>query len=141
MKNLLLSSKLLGFTLAVLAVFTFTSCSKKLSFTSSSIVPAAEGTVTIKTDRNKNHTIEVIVKNLAHPAQLTPPKKNYVVWMITDSDEAQHIGQLRVSTGWLSKSLKGSLTTVTSFKPQSVFITAEEDEHVKYPGLTVLTTR
>ncbi|MEB2775422.1 hypothetical protein SYJ56_08890 [Algoriphagus sp. D3-2-R+10] len=141
MQKLLQSTKLLGFTLAVVAIFTFTSCAKKMSFSSSRVVPAAEGSVKIKSDKNDNYTVEVNVKNLATPSQLTPPKNTYAVWGTNNNNEVQNIGQLRNSSGWFSKSLKGSLSTVTSFKPRSVFITAEYDSQVKYPGMIVLTTR
>lgn len=141
MKKLLNTTKLTGFLLALSAVFMLTSCSKKMTFESSSVVPAAVGSVTIKTDQNQNHTIEVRVRNLAPVEQLSPPRKTYVVWMDCKNKAAQNIGQLKSGTGFLSKALKGSLTTVTSSKPISIFITAEDDGDVQYPGKIVLRTR
>jgi hypothetical protein len=116
------------------------SCSQTTSFLKSSIVPAAEGNVTIKNDKNDNYAIDLEVIRLAEPQRLTPPKNVYVVWMRTGSGEMKNIGQLRSSTGFMSNTLKSSLETVTSFKPTEIVITAEENETEKYPGLVVLTT-
>lgn len=122
--------------------FSISSCSRKMTFGKSVIVPAAEGSVKIKTDKNKNYTIDINVKHLARPDQLTPPKKTYVVWMETEGNGTKNIGNINSSTGLLSSTLKGSLKTVTSFKPTGFFITAEDDASIRYPGTeTVLSTR
>jgi hypothetical protein len=117
------------------------SCSKKLQFSRSSVVPAADGSVKIKKDANKNYTIQVKVLHLAQPDQLQPPKRNYVIWMETREHAIKNLGQLKSSTGLFSKALKASFKTVTSFEPQRVFITAEDAADISYPtGITVLTT-
>lgn len=110
-------------------------------FGSSSVVPAAVGSVKIKSDKNKNHTIEISVNNLAPSEKLTPPKNTYVVWMVTESNGTKNLGQLKSSSGLLSSGLKASLKTVTSFQPASFFITAEDNGDVQYPAsFVVLTT-
>ena len=117
------------------------SCARKMSFSSSSIVPAARGTVKLKTDKNNNHSIDVDVLHLAPPDRLTPARKVYVVWIVTENNGTQNVGQLKSSSSMLSKTLKGSLETKSTFKPVSVFITAEDDGTVQYPGnTTVLNT-
>jgi hypothetical protein len=142
MKNIISKSNLTGLILSTFALIAFTSCSKKMHFSSSSVVPAAVGTVKIKSDKNKNHTVDVSVSNLAPASQLTPSKKVYVVWIVTQENQYKNIGQLNSSSGFLSKALKASLTAVTPFTPVSVFITAENEGDVEYPGMTVvLTTR
>lgn len=141
MKKAPIINKLLGFILALFTTFTIASCSKKLTFLSSSTVPAAVGTVKMKSDKNKNQIIEVKVSNLATAAQLTPSKKTYVVWMTTETTDPQNIGQLKSDNGFLSKALKASLTTVTSLAPVSFFITAEDKGDVQSPGTLILTTR
>jgi|AntRauMFilla1563_2_1112583.scaffolds.fasta_scaffold15962_1 hypothetical protein len=141
MKKLLITTKLAGFLIAILAAFMFTACSKKMTFESSSIVPAAVGSVKIKTDQNQNHTIEVRVRNLAPADQLSPPKKTYVVWMDCKNSESRNIGQLTSSSGFLSNTLKGSLNTVSSSKPTSIFITAEDDGDAQFPGKIILRAR
>ncbi|MEP7269464.1 MAG: hypothetical protein ABI844_17740 [Saprospiraceae bacterium] len=141
MKKIVLSSKLLSLIITALVLITLSSCSKKMSFLSSSVVPAAVGTVKLKTDKNKNHAIEVNINNLAPASQLTPPKKTYVVWMVTQNNETKNIGQLKSASSFTSKALKGSLSTVSSFTPRSFFITAEDEGNAEYPGIMVLETR
>ena len=140
MNKVLSNLKLVGIVLISFIVITFSSCAKKMVFSTSSVTPAAVGSVKINTDDNKNHTIEVDVINLAPVDQLTPPKKTYVVWMVADNNETQNIGQLKSSSGFLTKAFKASLNTVTSIKPVSFFITAEDEGNVKYPG-TMLVLR
>lgn len=114
-----------------------TSCSKKIPFLISSVVPSAEGVVKIKTDNNKNYSIELSVERLVDPTRLTPAKLGYVVWMETEGNGVKNIGQLETSTGFMSKMLKSSLTTVTPFKPIGFFITAEDNLQTSYPGSVV----
>ncbi|MGZ8558745.1 MAG: hypothetical protein ACXWWC_10440 [Chitinophagaceae bacterium] len=71
------------------------SCARKMSFSSSSIVPAARGTVKLKTDKNNNHSIDVDVLHLAPPDRLTPARKVYVVWIVTENNGTQNVGQLK----------------------------------------------
>ncbi len=141
MKNLPVLSKTLSPVLALALILALTSCAKKMTFSSSSIVPAATGSVKIKSDKNKNQTIQVNVTHLASPSKLSPPQNTYVVWMVTESNGTKNMGQLKSSGGLLSKTLKGSLKTVTSFNPTRFFITAEDNGNVQFPGsLTVLST-
>lgn len=140
MRKIRITQKFAGLVLAVVAALMLTSRSKKMIFETSSIVPAACGSVKIKTDKNKNYTVEVDVDNLSPADQLSPSKKTYVVWMTPKNSETQNIGQLKSSTGFLSKALKGSLTTVTSSKPKSIFITAEDEGNTQYPGTIILST-
>lgn len=133
-------SKILGLLLTTFVLIAFTSCSKKLTFSNSSVVPAAVGSVKVKTDSNKNNVIEVDVDNLAPASKLTPPKKTYVVWMRTENKETINLGQLVIDTNFLSSSLKGSLKTVSPYKPDYIFITAEDEGNAEYPGTRVLST-
>lgn len=128
--------------IAALMLF-ITGCSRKLQFIQSSVVPAAKGSVKIKKDDNSNYAINLKVENLAPSDRLLPPKKNYVVWMETPQNKAfKNLGQLKSSSGLFSSALKASLSTVTSFEPKRIFITAEDDADISYPyGQTVLTTK
>ncbi|MCU7549284.1 hypothetical protein OCK74_09160 [Chitinophagaceae bacterium LB-8] len=116
------------------------SCSRKLNFSSSVVVPAAEGSVKVKKDRNKNYSIKVSAINLAEPEKLLPPKSTYVVWIETERNGIKNIGQLKSSSGFLTKTLKATLNTVTSFKPNRFFITAEDEAKIQYPGGQVVLT-
>lgn len=119
----------------------FSSCSKSMRFASSSIVPAAEGTVKYKRDKNKNYSINAKVVHLANPSKLFPPKRTYVLWMETENNGVKNLGQLNVSSSLLSSTRKASLSTSTSFKPTRFFVTAEDEGNITYPGSqTVLRT-
>ncbi|MEO9005282.1 MAG: hypothetical protein ABI288_11120 [Ginsengibacter sp.] len=126
------------FTGIVIIAFSFSSCAKKMTFAKSTVVPAAQGSVKIKSDKNKNSSINLSLENLAKPGDLTPPKKNYVVWMETASNGTKNIGSINTSSGLLSSKLKSSLKTVTPYKPTGFFITAEDDESITYPGSQVI---
>jgi hypothetical protein len=126
--------------LLVIALF-FESCANKMTFLNSSVVPAAEGSVKIKKDKNNNYTIQLHVTSLADPKRLDPQKNVYVVWMKTEQNGTKNIGELKTSSSLLSKMLKSSLTTVTPFKPTSFFITAEDNSNIQDPlGKEVLWT-
>ena len=118
----------------------FESCSNKQTFLTSSVVPAAEGTVKITNDKNNNYVIELNVIRLAAPDRLNPPKAVYVVWMQTEQNGIKNIGQLTTSSGFLSQTLKSSLETVSPFEPTEIMITAEDDAVGQYPGRVVLKT-
>jgi hypothetical protein len=121
-------------------LFLLNSCARKATFMTSSVVPAAEGTVKVKKDNNSNYDIHVSLTNLAEPNRLSPAKNLYVVWMDTDHNGTKNIGQINSSTGFLSGKLKASFETVSSFKPIKVFITAEDDASVAYPGTHLILT-
>ena len=133
-------NKLIIFSLSIL--FVLSSCSKKISFNTSTVVPAAQGSVKINKDNNKNHTIDIKIKNLAEPDRLQPAKSVYVVWMVTDDNGVKNIGQLISSKSLFSSLLETSLKTVTPFVPTRIFITAEENSDITIPGSeVVLNTR
>lgn len=129
----------IGFTITAAMMFLFfSSCARKISFQTSTVVPAAEGTVKVKKDKNNNYRISVAISNLAEPTRLQPSKNTYVVWMDTDNNRIKNIGQINSSTGFLSQKLKASFETVSSFKPIKIFITAEDDAAIQYPGMQVV---
>lgn len=125
-------------TLVFFIIFFLTSCAKKIAFPTSTVVPAARGTVKVKKDDNNNYAIEVNVRNLAEAKRLEPPRETYVVWIETENNGTKNIGQMKSSTGFLSSKLKASLQAVTPFKPTRVFITAEDNAGIQYPGMQVV---
>jgi hypothetical protein len=129
------------FTFVLCIAITLQSCAKKLTFPVSVVVPAAEGTVKIKKDKNRNYTIDLRLIRLADSKRLSPPKNMYIVWMESETNGTRNLGQLKTSSGMFSKTLKSSLKTVSSFKPTKIYITAEDDAGIQYPsGQTVLST-
>jgi hypothetical protein len=120
--------------LAAFILFSLSSCSRKIRFATSQVVPAAEGSVKIKKDNNKNYSIDLNVIRLAEPKRLNPPRSTYVVWMETERNGTKNIGRLNTSSGLFSSTLKSSLTTTTPYKPTAFFITAEDDSNIQYPG-------
>ena len=128
------------FSMAIFSLILISSCTQKISFLTSSVVPAARGTVKVKMDDNKNHTIQIALVNLAEPERLSPPKKMYMVWMETDQGEIKNIGRIMTDSGTFSKTLKADFKTVTSFTPVKIFITAEEDANIQSPGWEVILT-
>lgn len=112
----------------------FSSCVTKIPFATSTLVPAAEGTVAVKKDNNNNYNISINLIRLADPSRLTPPKNMYIVWMETEGNITKKIGQITTSSSMISQTLKSSLQTVSAVKPTKVFITAEDDANIQYPG-------
>ena len=137
-----ISRRFLLITGCLMMVLFLSSCAaRKSAFMQSTIVPAAEGNVKVKKDANNNYAIKIDVTNLAEPQKLVPEKNAYVVWIETAEYGVKNIGQIITSNAFLSKKLKASFETVTSFNPVKVFITAEDDATLQYPtGVTVLST-
>lgn len=130
------AASVLSFFLSVVILFSVSSCSQKMTFGISPVVPAAIGTVKIQTDKNNNYRVDVTLKNLAASNRLTPPRATYIVWVETQSNGVKNIGQINTS----GKNLKGSLRTNFPFKPVNVFITAEDLQNVATPGSTIILT-
>lgn len=124
----------------MMIAFSFVSCARNFNFITSSVVPAARGNVKVTEDKNKNYVILVQIQNLTEVERLQPSKKTYIVWMVTDQEITKNIGQLNSSTSLFSKQLKATLKTVSSTKPIKIFITAEDDASVQYPGSQILST-
>lgn len=114
------------------------SCQRKVSFLTSTVVPAARGYVQVKEDKNKNNVIDVHLTQLAEVERLQPPRQMYVVWMLTDQDITKNLGQIKSSSSIMSSGLKASFQTVSAFKPVKIFITAEDNADVQFPSYQVI---
>lgn len=119
-------------------VFSLASCARKLTFEVSPVVPAAEGTVKIKRSKNDNYLVNVKIKNLAGPKRLSPPREVYVVWMQSDRKPPKNLGMIKTSSGLFSSTMKGEMDATATNKPTGIFITAEDDGNVRYPGSQVV---
>lgn len=131
-KNILL------FAFIIVMMLVFASCSKKVNFLNSSVVPAARGTVQIDKDNNENYTIKIDIKNLAEVERLSPARKTYVVWLQTSERNYKNLGQIESSSSRMSSKLDASFKTVSSFQPSKIMITAEDDGEVSYPSNQVV---
>ncbi len=131
--NFLSKNILLGAS-AVLFLLSFTSCAKKITFRTSRVVPAARGQVTVNKDNNKNYVVKLKINGLAEVNRLKPSRNAYVVWMETDDSQVKNIGRIKSDTQFMSSKLKATFETVTAFKPEKIFITAEDNADAQSPG-------
>ena len=82
MKTILIKSTLKQMALGLLflgLILPTQSCSKKIKFDNSPVVPAARGDVKISKNSNKNYVVKIKFSNLAEVDRLNPPKKVYVI--------------------------------------------------------------
>jgi hypothetical protein len=114
------------------------SCAHKTTFQTSTVVPAAEGTVQWKKDSNNNYVITIKMVNLAEVERLEPPKKAYVVWMGNEEGRPKNLGQINSSHETFTRKLKATFQTVSSFKPTKIYITAEDESNVNFPSSMVV---
>lgn len=114
------------FTLFVI-IFLVSSCATTSKFPVSDITPAATINASRQQDKNGNYKISVVANNLSSADRLNPPKKVYVVWITTEQNGTKNLGQLKNKNAQ-----KASLETVTSFDPQQIFITAEDEGNISY---------
>lgn len=136
-----LSKKYFSGSILIAMMLLVASCATSESFLNSSVVPAATGKVKVKKDSNQNYIIKVDINDLATVERLQDSKQTYVVWMETEKGNTENIGQLKSSTGFMSKQHTASLETTSSFKPVRIFVTAENEGNERYPDQkTVLTT-
>lgn len=135
--NTLVTKLFLGL-LTLLFLFSFDVSAKKVKFQNSTVVPAARGYAKITRDNNRNYEIKIQIRDLAEVTRLNPSKLTYIVWMVTDEEITKNMGQINSSTSLLSKKLKASFETVSSFTPAKLFITAEDDPSRQYPGTQVV---
>ena len=133
MKNNYFLKNVLNICIATMLIASCSSCSHKIAFLTSSVVPAARGYITVNDDKNKNYVIKVELMYLAEAKRMTPPKNTYVVWMVSNNNATQNIGQIKTTS-----SLKASFESVSSTKPTKIFITAEDDATIQYPTTAVV---
>lgn len=132
------TKKTVSILLAAFIIISFYSCARKTTFVTSPAVPAARGNVKVKKDNNNNYQVKIKLSGLAEASRLEPAKQVYVVWMETDENLTKNLGRINSSSGLLSNSLKASFETVTAFRPVKIYLTAEDDANVLYPGTHVI---
>lgn len=122
--------RILSFIFAAILV---SSCSQKIIFPTSGVLPAAEAVVEIEENDNNNYEIELEIENMAEPDRLTPPRRTYTVWLVTAKHGTINIGNLNIS-----RKNEASLKTETPYKPVRIFITAEDDRDAVVPSTQVV---
>jgi len=127
---------------SAIVIFSMSSCAVKSHFQNSTVVPAAQGTVQVKLDNNKNYVIQIEISNLSPSTRLSPPFNAYVVWLVANDNSAKNLGQLNSSDDFMAKNLNAKFETVSSVKPAKIVITAENNPSVQYPSFStvILTT-
>ena len=105
------------------------SCATVVKFPVSSVEPSADIKAKIKNDKQNNYVIEVTANYLASAERLSPPKKMYIVWIVTKENGVSNIGQMKIENAQIAK-----VKTLTSFEPKEIFITAEDEGTVTYPS-------
>jgi hypothetical protein len=126
----------------VIFVFSTSSCALKTQFLTSTVVPAAQGTVQVHINKNKNYVIEINISHLSPSTRLTPPSNAYVVWLIDNEHNSINLGRLNSSSNFMSTNLNVKFDAVSGSKPIKIVITAENNPTTKYPSFStvVLTT-
>ncbi len=117
----------------IFAAVLISACSRNIVFPTSEVVPAAEAVLKIEENKSNNYEVKLEVENLAEARRLTPSRKNYVVWMVTEKHGTINIGNLKVN-----RKNKAELETVTPYKPIRVFVTAEDGDQVALPSTQVV---
>ena len=110
-------------------MFVITSCATVVKFPVSTVEPAADITAKIKKNNQNNYVIEITANYLASVERLSPPKKTYVVWIVTKENGVKNVGLLN------SKNAKKlTFETLSSFEPYEIFITAEDEGTISTPS-------
>lgn len=101
-------------------------------------LPQTEGKVRFHRTRDAQTRIDLKLKHLAQPEELTPPGYLYVAWVRGDKEALpQKVGSLE-----MDKDLKGELSALTPLNRFDLFVTAESSPEIENPtGLPLLWAR
>lgn len=116
------------FVIAMLATIVSTACHKKVTLNPSPAVPAATATAQLTHDENGNTIVDLKVKHLAKPVNLTPPRSVYIVWIQPRGSAPIKQGQLQVNSN-----LETEFKTPTTYRAFDIFVTAEDSPRVTQP--------
>jgi hypothetical protein len=125
-------------SMSCLSCSMFSGGGRELRLTGNPDVPGAEGKAKVSTTDNGNTKIDLVVKHLAPPEQVSSGATAYVVWVQNTqrSEYAQNLGALKVDSD-----LNGSITAVTSLRSFDLYITAEPSPSTTAPtGKALLRT-
>ena len=124
-----LKRKLLGLS-SVIMMIAWMGCSSPTRLASSHDVPAAKGTVKTEVSENGNTRVDLEVKHLANPRNISAQANTFVVWAAPRTGESpQNLGALRVD-----ENLRGTIETTTPLRNFQLFVTAESSPNVDSPS-------
>lgn len=136
MKNVNSNYRILKASLPLLLMFLFvaSSCSTKIYFPDSPVVPGADPKAEVKKNKEGEYVVKLNVNNLALPERLSPPKRNYIVWVNTESQGVRNIGELKNRRGMFSNTGKASFEGSIPVRPTQIFVTAENRTDIQFAG-------
>lgn len=105
---------------ALLLVLVTASCAQTVPFRETPQAPAALGEAKVRVGENNNTRIDLDIRHLAPPQNLTPPKSVYVVWVQAPDGKFTNLGQI---TPDLSRRV--DFSAVTPLRVFRILITAE----------------
>ncbi len=124
----------LSISTLIFSMLLFSSCSKRISFPPSAVVPGVEPKAKVKKTDDGDYRVSLDVNHLVRPEQLSPPKKHYVVWINTENQGVRNIGELKNRSGMMANTRKASFERTIGFKPTQIFVTSENSTDVQFPG-------
>ena len=115
--------------LPLILMFLIPSCITITKFPVSTVTPATEITAKITKDKQNNFVIQITANYLASIERLSPPKRTFVVWIVTKENGVKNIGLLNNENA-----KKSTLKTLSAFEPVEIFITAEDAGSISAPS-------
>ncbi|MEX2565337.1 MAG: hypothetical protein WD431_05305 [Cyclobacteriaceae bacterium] len=134
MKTLPFDKKFVAFFIFLILILGLESCSPKITFPVSTVVPAAEPEASVKKTKDGEFIVTLEVNNLALPERLSPPKKHYLVWVDTENQGVKKLGEISNNTGIFRNRGRAGFEKSTLFKPTMIMVTAENNLEIDYPG-------
>lgn len=124
------TNQIIRLSIFFLFLFSLGACSKKYTFPTSTITPAADGQVKVKKQKGGIYSFETKVESLANPSRLTPSRDHYIVWAQNEAGEFQNLGTME-----LSKKNRATLEGALMYKPLYFIVTAEDVRNTNVPNL------
>jgi hypothetical protein len=92
-------------------------------------LPAAEGKVRVRVDRDDNHIVELAFEHLAPAKQAFAGTAMYVLWLVPDGGAPQCVGVIEVDG-----ELHAALTLTTPYEDFDLVVTAEQHGAPRWPS-------
>lgn len=114
-----------------------TSCASTAKFPISEATPAADITAATTKQGETNYLVTITAINLAASERLNPPRKNYVIWAISEAGVTRNVGHFTQVNAE-----KAIYKASFPYQPVEVFITAQDEEGSCYPeGVEISRTK